>query len=99
MGTTVSTVRDTSLAPWLRETQAAVAAALASEKHLLGLLQALGPLEARNLALAAQCALPLVVVTLQRLRDRELVVFRRPYWYLAPRVLRWLGELALEAAR
>jgi predicted transcriptional regulator len=89
-------VADASLTPGIRETQAQLETALPSERHLLGLLAALGPLDARGLAQAADRALPLVIATLQRLRDRGLVEFRRPHWRLAPRVLRWLREIDLE---
>jgi hypothetical protein len=76
--------------PWFRATQAAVDDVLPSEQHLLGLLEACGPMDAPNLALASHGELLPVLATLRRLRVHDLVAFRRPHWRLAPRVVRWL---------
>jgi hypothetical protein len=81
------------LNPWLQATQLAVDRALPSERRLLGLLDACGAMDAPNLARAAERPLSLVIETLRRLRAADLTTYRRPYWHLAPRVVRWANEL------
>jgi hypothetical protein len=76
--------------------EARLSTLLYSERRLLGLLDACGPLDARNLARAAASPQSIVIQTLRRLRAADLVAFGRPFWHLAPRVVRWVNELELE---